>query len=248
MADALLLQHTSVCAEWGPVHYASINHQCVPSDDWYATCASVIVGVTPDTLLLHVNSVCRVMTGKLLHQISLCAELWVTECYCIRYRCVRSDDWYIITASIITVCDVRCSSTAFFYVFGAMTDARLLYQSLLVRSDNRYFIAASVSNVCGRRNDALLLHQTAVCGVRTGALLQYQLSVCTVCWLTYCYCICQQCARRYDWCTITESVITVRGIDWYIKNVCHHCLGWWLTHYPYISLHCLRSNDWCNIT
>jgi len=85
------------------------------------------------------------------------------HCYCISHHCVWSD--------------ARCSITAFFYVFGAMTDARLLHQSLLVRSDDRYCIAASVSNVCGRRNDVLLLHQTAVCGVRTGALLQYQLSV-----------------------------------------------------------------------
>ena len=90
----------------------------------------------------------------------------MTECYWIRYHCVWSD--------------ARCSIIAFFNVFGAMTDARLLHQSLLVRSDDWYCIAASVSNVCGRRNDALLLQQTAVCGVRTGALLQYQLFVCAV--------------------------------------------------------------------
>ena len=53
--------------------YYFINHR-VASDDWYTISAPFIVGVTTDALLLHVISVCRVMTGKLLHLLPLCAE------------------------------------------------------------------------------------------------------------------------------------------------------------------------------
>jgi len=68
------------------------------------------------------------------------------------------------------------------------------YMSLYLCGVDRYCIAASVSNVCGRRNDALLLHQTSVCGgedrciiavsvisvcrLMTDALLLHQSSMC----------------------------------------------------------------------
>ena len=120
---ALCLHQSSVCAERWLVKYYLINHHCVPSDDWYTICASVIRGgddwrtvtacyqcVRSDDLSYCISyrcvrsdkwrsvtasdiAVCGVMTGKLLHQLPLCVEWWVNEYYCIRYRCVRSDDW-----------------------------------------------------------------------------------------------------------------------------------------------------------
>ena len=198
MADALLLQHTSVCAEWGPVHYASINHQCVPSDDWYATCASVIVGVTPDTLLLHVNSVCRVMTGKLLHQISLCAELWVTECYCIRYRCVRSDDWYIITASVITVRGVMPGALL---LHSSMCSERWLMQCYCIR---HYLYGVMTGTV--------LLHQSAMCADGETMLCYCIRHQCVGWGPVHCSSISYQCVPFDDWLTITASVINVCGV------------------------------------
>ena len=51
-----------------------LNNYLAASDNWYTISASVIVGVTTDALLLHVISVCGMMTDKLLHQLPLCDE------------------------------------------------------------------------------------------------------------------------------------------------------------------------------
>jgi len=174
----------------------------------------------------------------------------VTECYCIRYRCVRSDDWCIVTASVITVCGVMPGDLT---LHSSMCSERWLMHEYCIR---HYLY-----------------------GVMTVTVLQHQAAMCADGETMHCYCIryqcvgwgpvhyssiSYQCVPFVDWRTITASVINVcREMTGAIllnqSSLCAELSGKLLMYQSSLSgvmtdalfLHhssLSAGNDWCNIT
>jgi hypothetical protein len=166
------------------------------------------------------------MTGKLLHQLPLCAEWWVTECYCIRYRCVRSDEWQSVTAWDIAVCGVMSGTLLLHQSSLCVEWCPVLYYCILqcVRSNNWCTITAWVIT-------------------------------CAEWWQVLYCCISQQCVRTEKRCTVTAPDSSVWGEDRCIVavsviSVCRlmtdalslhqssMCADKWLVHHFWISHQC----------
>jgi len=156
------------------------------------------------------------------------------ECYCIRYRCVRSDDWCIVTASAITVCRV-------------MPDALLLHSSMY--SEQWLMHDYCISHyLCLVMTATVLLHQSAMCADGETMHCYSTRQQCVGWGPVHCCSISYLCVPFDVWRTITASVINVCGdmtgaLLLNQSSLCAGLTGKLLMYQSSLS----GGNDWRNI-